>query len=395
MNQDDAPAPPTQTEFTVVFLGGSPLVSRLPEVFARVGVNIIVFGPPHNPLASSEFVHKYTVLETAHEESWAATLIRNAQQILATDANWFIVENDTVAYELARSDLALGDKLRLLPTQSEKGLTVLGSKVGLASAAQELGLNFPHTVTAHNASQLSALCANWKGSGFLKSDLGGGGKYIRHFTALTEPLCDSIPSEWFPLIVQQEIQGTPISIEALFRVGELGGWMCSVPTVYSANFGPSIRRKYFHPQVRDFIPTLERLGRDLALHGLFNCSFIWDERTRTHYLYEADPRPNPWHQFGPRYGVDWVELMRDPQLPRQEPSFSHKRFYLSLYPRAFIYFGMEKKLSYVLPWVLCFPGTWNSRNRKDRAQNREDRRIVCESLGISRRVRAITSLLRK
>ena len=131
--------------------------------------------------------------------------------------------------------------------------------------------------------------------------------------------------------------------------------------------------------------TLKKLGQECQLHGFFNCTFIWSKTTRTHWLFEADPRPNPWHQFGPRLGVDWIELMRFPSATVVGPTLPRHPTILGLYPRTIIAFGLSKNVTIILPWLLGLPGTWRTRNTRDAAINAMEKAIVWESLGITKR----------
>lgn len=377
---------PSARAYSVTFLGGGQIVSRLPEIIKRPGVHVTVVGREGNPLATSQFVDDFVILEQEGDESWSQAIIRQAELILQLKSDWYIVENDVVAYDLAQSNLNLNQKLTLLPTRLEKGLAVIGSKIGLAKVASSLELAFPKTTIAENLDELMQLAELWPGSGFIKSDLGGGGWWVKYFTSLNHERAREISNTWFPVLVQEEIPGIEISVEVLFRRGRVAGWMYSQPTVTAKNFGPSVRRTYVEPPSLDFIDTLSHLSQELSLHGFFNCSFIWNKEIQQHVLFEADPRPNPWHQFGPQLGVDWIEIMTTETKDFvSRPSLSRRKK-LGLYPRVFIFFGLEKKFSLIFPWLFGMPGTWATRNRNDRAINKMEDDIVLTALGIKSRL---------
>lgn len=376
----------SERNFSIGFLGGGSIVSRLPEIFKRPGIQITVFGTTDNPLSTSQFVDTYVELEQLGNETWAQTIIRHVDAILQQQCNWYIVENDIVASELARSDLNTRQKLALLPTLHESGLAILGSKVGLATAVSQLQLSFPTTSIAYNVDDLIRISETWSGSSFIKSDQGGGGRWIRFVETLCSSVAEEIPASWFPVLVQERIVGEEISVEVLFREGKIAGWLYSQPLSSAQHYGPSVRRRYLPPHKTDFEDTLALLAHNFMLEGLFNCSFIWSNKLQKHILFEADPRPNPWHQFGPLLGVDWVSSMTAPgPFSISRPHLSRPRK-LGLYPRAFVYFGLEKKLSLIIPWLLMLPGTWNTWNRKDRAINMVEDQLVISSLGIRSRI---------
>jgi hypothetical protein len=232
----------------------------------------------------------------------------------------------------------------------------------------------PRSVTAQSHAQSEALTASFDTDYLIKGDLFGGGSRVRKFAP--GQLVEGIPADWYPVVLQEFIPGREISVEALFKHGRLVAWLYSEAIVNLHVYGPSSVRLYREPPAIDFETTLNIVGQDAELHGLFNCAFIWSEDRAQHYLFELDPRPNAWHQFGKHFGVDWVSalssensdsLIQHPKGPAE---------LIRLYPR-----DLKRALSAsswqgLKTWVFGEPGTWDTRNRLDKAVNRYDRRIV-------------------
>jgi predicted ATP-grasp superfamily ATP-dependent carboligase len=204
---------------------------------------------------------------------------------------------------------------------------------------------------------------------------------VRKFSRETARELEEIEADWYPLVVQEFVSGTEVSLEALFRNGKLVAWLYSEMVETMGDFGPSTTRRYFMPEVRDFELVLSLLGADGGLNGMFNVAMIWSPTREAHFLFELDPRPNTWHQFGKHFGVDWVEAMlgseaitgasHAPATPASETDE-----FIHLYPRALKHALNTRGLGGIRPWLTAAPGTWSSRNHKDHAINRYELREV-------------------
>lgn len=366
----------------ISLVGSGELINRLPETFARPGLEIVVLGPKNCSLRRSSFIDKFIeLIATDPIELWQDTVVGNQNIILEQGADWIIFSDDETIGAVARSTIRLEDKLRLLPAKSESGLTLLGSKVGLGNAMNRLELPGPETIVVENPSQLSAAADLFTDDFLIKGDLFGGGSRVRKFTQETKARALEIPSDWYPLVAQEFVEGVEVSIEALFRDGRLVAWLYSEMRETMAEFGPSTARRYFTPEVKDFELVLNRLGTQSGLHGMFNVALIWSPARRAHFLFELDPRPNTWHQFGQHFGVDWVEAMLGNQAKggvnavTLTPAPGVDEF-IRLYPRDVKNSLNTHNLKGLLPWLKNAPGTWSTRNRRDKTINRVETREV-------------------
>ncbi len=361
----------------IAFVGTGELINRLPETFARPALEIVVLGPKNCSLRRSRFINEFIELPAIDPiELWQDTVIANYKTILEQQADWVIFSDDETIGALSRSGIPLIDKLKLLPVHAEAGLELLGSKVGLANTMNRLNISVPKSIVVEAPEKLMAATASIKGDFLIKGDLYGGGSRVRKFTETDTAELGQIPVEWFPLVVQEFISGTEVSIEALFRGGQLVAWLYSEMLETMGEFGPSTVRRYCNPIVRDFEGTLNQIGANAKLNGLFNCALIWSPMSGTHSLFELDPRPNSWHQFGNRFGVDWVELMLGEQTRRIVSPSAHSDEVLHLYPRDLRYALTSGSWPRVKPWLTRAKGTWQNRNRTDTSINRLEAREV-------------------
>lgn len=171
-----------------------------------------------------------------------------------------------------------------------------------------------------------------------------------------------------------------ISVEALFRAGELSHYLYSEALGFTGEFGLSRVRQYRQPFSTDFVDTLIRLGKEGGLHGFANCSFIWNQSTGRHLLIEADMRPNRWHQFGPDLGVAWDEGLRGVSSSTLRCSRPHKEALIHHFPREIVEGIRLRKWSWLTPWLRKQPGTWEWRQKVDPTVNRQDWRSIARAL---------------
>ena len=355
--------------FTVCFVGGGHIVRRLPEIFARNNVKIVMFGVQNNPISESPYIDEYVGLSNLLTDTWGDVVLRNTDRILETNADWYIIDGDETATRLANSELSVKHKFKLLPCGNQVGLKVLGSKAGLAKLSKEVDFGFPSSSVAETHSELETELNIWDGPLYIKGDQGGGGLKVRFFAEANEVRSAEIPKDWFPLVLQQQVLGKLISVEALFWQGEIRGWLYSEGIEFAGSYGPTTTRRYINPPRLDFLNHLEVLGQVAELHGLFNCSFVWQVNELKHYLFEADPRPNLWHQFGPNLGVDWIEIIQNDGLIVAQKNLPDKGFELSLYPRELVYLIQSGKVRLLFRWLLRRQGTWDVRNHSDFSVN--------------------------
>ncbi len=366
----------------IALVGSGELINRLPEIFSRPGLEIIVLGPKNCSLRRSRFINEFIELPAVDPlELWQDTAIANYKTILEQHADWIIFCDDETIGAVARSTIPLEDKLRLLPAMSKSGLNLLGSKVGLGDAMNRLELPGPKTITVESPTELSAAIALFTDDFLIKGDLFGGGSRVRRFTQSAKASASGIPADWYPLVVQEFVSGTEVSIEALFRDGRLVAYLYSEMRETMGAFGPSTARRYRTPEVKDFEAVLNYLGADGGLNGMFNVALIWSPERRAHFLFELDPRANTWHQFGPHFGIDWVEVMlgKTPldavNVAPLTPAPDTDEF-IRLYPRDLKNALVTKTWSGLKPWITNSQGTWSTRNHRDKTINRVETREV-------------------
>lgn len=349
------------------------LSARLPEVLAGHRPDITVIGAAHGQLKGSPFIRDYQQV-AAIPGDLPATL-ESHPGLLDRGAEWVLFDDDGLIRALAESAIPDHIKRKSLPASTDLGLAMLGSKVGQQCAAESAGVATPRTFVATTRADVRRALAQFSGSGLIKGDVGGGGAEVwrvRHARDI-----DNIPrlDEHFPVVVQELVTGPLVSVEPLFRRGQLLGFAYSqVLRTMGGGKGPSTVRRYLDPPTPDVRETLEALGAAAGAHGFANATFIWCPQRRQHLLIELDLRINAWVQYGPRVGLDWGALMTGPSdAPVVTSSVGPQGLVIHAYPRALAAAAHELSWSHLRPWVRRETGTWDARNQRDPIANAAER----------------------
>lgn len=332
-------------------------------------------GPATAPLSRSTFVDEYVSTRTSLMGLALAEEIAARPELRVAIDGYVIYSDDDIPRGLASSNLSMAERLRILPARRAEGLHMLGSKVGLAQVGAAAGVVMPESVVVDDATSLSSAIEHIGIPCLIKADVGGGGGGI---AIVRDPA--NLPDEpvrEYPLVVQRLVDGDEMAVDAIFDDGRLLGWAYARVTGVSGLLGPSTVRRYGEPPSRDCVDALLRLGEHSGLTGLFNCTFVWERARGRHLRVEADPRPNAWHQFGPRLGLDWVGLLTEPPDTPVGPVLPPQGIVLHLYPRELASGIPHGDSAATRPWATRASGTWETRNRRDAAVNRaEDRQVL-------------------
>lgn len=364
--------------FRITFIAAhSHLFNRLPEIFQRPGVHITVIGCPSTVLATSPFVDRFIPVGAhAEKETFVSDLIEsgvlNSPDVLG---DWVIIAGDDELRELAQSDLPEEVLVRLLSATTPSGRASLGSKVGMAHLSKVAGVQHPRTLIARYPDELPKILESFPEKFVVKADIGGAGLQVRIFSDAESLAANPIPTEWFPIIVQEFVEGTLVSVEALFKSGELLGYQYSVVEAVAWERGPTCVRRYHTPPSGAVDGPLQALARVSGANGLSNCTFIRSLRTGNHLLIEADFRPNVHCQFASQLGLDWVELMLNPPTAPVFPQgLPPQGEIIRLYPTDITRALAQRSFRELAPWLFRAPGTWDTRNRRDPTANAAERR---------------------
>ena len=357
----------------ILIIGHGYLVNRLPEVFSGETNEFSVIGTKDSPLVQSKFIHN-ALLVNGYLKGQDKAL--NSQVLDHLSAHFYdlvISANEEIALAIVKSNLPLDKKLSSLQVGKTEALDIVGSKLGLMRIAQQNGIRFPKSEQVDYVEQLEDSLARVGPGPIIKGDRGAGGARV-----VREPLDRSssalkIPSSWYPLIVQEFVDGPTITVDAIFHCGRLTGWTYCEFLLTTRDFGPSARRLYKNPRSFDFELALEKLGEEVGLNGPITSTWIWDEPSKAHVLIELDTRPSAWHQFLPKFGVGADQLFAAGDSVSRQRQLDPEGFALSLYPTELRNAIINWKFGRVCRWALSRLGTWETRNKSDSAVNKFER----------------------
>jgi hypothetical protein len=355
----------------------SRVLFRLPEIFSAADVHVTLIARPDCELVGSPFIHRFIPLvggQPDQDQSFVPDLLSTGYLGRPEDLrDWIIVAGDRELRLIAESGLALDILTQLLPAKNDLGRSLCDSKVGLASALTQLGIPQPSTSIAATHAELQDALRRSDLPLLIKGDRGFGGEKIIHVVNPLDFDVTNVPTEWFPVVVQEYIDGEPVSVEAQFVNGRLVGYLYSSMIKTFSLYGISTERWFKRPPDQQVEKSLAELGRAGALHGLANCSFIRDSRTGEHLLIEVDLRPNSWHQFGPKLGVDWISLYKNPP---DQPVHNEGTQRVAMYPHSLVRASRYRDFTSVWAWIVRSSGTWEMRNSKDPVVNRAEFRMI-------------------
>ena len=283
------------------------LLRDLPAAFSDPRVKILPIGGAHSALNKQE---NFIEIQKLPNKTFIQSLLLNEDLINSIDG-LVLIGSDPEMREIAQAEVKLDTKIKLLPIKNPEAFKIFDSKVGLQAVIQELKLSGPAGIVIKNKKELDNQRNHFKVPYLIKGDQGGGGAYVRKVSNYQNyPNTNDIP---FPLIFQDEVIGSEISVDAYFVNGFLRAYIYSDQIKSMTKYGPSYLRRVAQPPAEDFVKTLQTIGEFSGAHGLVNTTFIFDTKLNKHFIIEFDPRPNAWHFLAPTLGIDLVSVFTGPQ----------------------------------------------------------------------------------
>lgn len=295
------------------------LLNNLVKPFIRGGFDLSVVVPPISRLTRGAYLKRVVEIPRFTEQTFIEYLAERPQ-VLDDVCGTYIWSSDSIMRLATNSAIPDSVKQRILPTANRSARQILGSKVGQVKFFSDSGVNYPRTLTL-NSPLDRPIPVDWQPI-LVKGDQLGGGDYINEFSGFNKVDLNLIPDSWYPLTLQEKLQGRLISAEAFYQRGRLVCWMYSEMKPGNSEFGPSIARVYRNPSNLDFVDALKTLGERACLSGLVNVSFVLDFSSEKHHIFEFDARPNVWHHLWERFDLPlasaWIGEVPTPVHPTFE-----------------------------------------------------------------------------
>ncbi len=284
------------------------VAGEIPSLFHRAGCTIDVFCSKESWLSKSRYISTWHRASTSDPEAFVAELGRLAQSdvyswiVLLDDASLCIVQ-DYASEEFAR---------KVLPLTNMAYRTIVGSKSALSILCQQLNILTPPFAVHNKRTAIADTARDISYPLLLKIDRSGGGKGLFLCTnaeELQKNYEKIAPHQQHNLLVQHYIVGDNISVEALYRNGEL-------ITYAPARVTQNVRNEFDISCVREYGPidgltqVLQRIGSLLSFNGFCSFTFMREHTSGALYIVEADLRTHAWFALSRLGGIDFAPAIR-------------------------------------------------------------------------------------
>jgi hypothetical protein len=278
------------------------LLKDIPLAFTNQDVKIFTVGGSRSLFKKHE---NFVEVPSITSNSFIQSLLLEEKLIDFMDG-LVLIGSDPEMREIVEANVNLDIKLKLLPIKNPEAFKILDSKVGLQQLTAALQLSAPKGLVIEKYADLSHIEDRINLQYFFKGDKGGGGANVSRMS-VNSPV-PNIQDLTFPLLLQEEIVGTEVHIDAYFANGILRAYIYTDQIKSMSKYGPAYERRIARPPIEDFLDPLEATGKFTKAHGMVNTTFIFDCKLNKHFLIEFDPRPNAWHFLAPSLGIDLVSI---------------------------------------------------------------------------------------
>ena len=287
----------------VIFVGTSTgYLRELYRAYIESGFQVTALIPKGDPLWKSKKIKRKYLIPRNEGVSFLE-FIEN-EKIFDELNGWFLWSSLNTLKAIANSTNPFINRQKLLNNLNPKWLKIVGSRTNQIHFFESLKIPCPESVICKDIEDLRSFRKPWPA--LIKSDFGGSGYGIRDFdTDTVNEIVDQIPSDNFPLIVQEKILGTVGHLDAYFEAGTL------IFLAYSENvdlpdnhysYFPS--RRYVSEIPSSIVEYIERAGRQLSLSGPAGIAFMKCINAKEIRFIEFDVNPGIWHHSFSFSGFD-------------------------------------------------------------------------------------------
>ena len=295
-------------DFDFILIGNiDNVLVNLPKSLHQAGFKVLVIGAGGMSLLRSPWIDSSIKLKGKSQTKFLMELFK-LRDFLMSLSGTFLWCSDDIMREISLSDISLDFKYQLLPIRNSDYFEILGSKTGQYNVLETLKVNVPFSVVMQSAEDKNVKNLKSFKDQIIKGNLHGGGSCIKRVSKGSNLELNKLPTNWFPVVIQEFIDGALVAVEAYYKEGELLFWLYSEVDLDISLYGPSVSRTYSAASNLDFLPQLITLGKAAKIHGFANISLILDSSTQEHKIFELDLRPNIWHHTFSDFGIDFWTL---------------------------------------------------------------------------------------
>lgn len=354
----------TQYRVLLTDCRNSEVSSEIPYLFHKAGALVDVYCSKKSWLRKNS--HWDNLIDTNNASP--REYVKQLKIFVESGKYDWIVLVDEAATNLVHREM--GDDalaLKLLPISDLRKREVLGSKAGLSLLCQDQNILTPAFAIYTESFDLSALASKVSYPLLIKVDIskaGYGVFYCDDEIAVRKKLSELTDSQKENLVFQKYIHGETISVEAIYREGELCGYACSKSLRTVGNeFNVTLDRVYLEcTKIED---DLQNAGRALSINGFASMTYLLSKEDGLFYLVEADLRANVWFRLAECAGVDFSQAIRNYLSKNGEivrPHFGvagdSTPAVASYFSRAIIWALRRGNMAEIIKWVCNVDGRW-------------------------------------
>lgn len=330
------------------------ILCEIPKLFSKAGYEVHVLCPANNCAIANSYYNVWIdsgeTLETLFQKLYQLSLSGEYVRI--------VIGDDPLMWQIYRQPL--NELIHLLPIKNLEVLYMLG-KTGFSEFCNKYNIPTPSYYVVQEKSDISKAKEKIGFPLLIKPSYSNGGYGIticndeeNYNLAWSDKYFDT------PFLVQEFLEGELLSVEAIYRNGELIEYATSIKE--GDGLGPSTKRIYLAKNLF-LTKELQNFGMACKLDGFVNMSYIKCSEDN-YQLFEADPRPTAWVATGQWFGADFIQAIRiwieDLPIPdiNHEPFKENAIIVAEALPRHTSYLINQGRLFDALLHLTDFDHTW-------------------------------------
>ncbi len=293
--------------------------AEVPGVLAGAGASVDIYCSERSWLRAGGKTRRWVRADTSDPDAYVRGLVGLAE---SGEYDWIVLADDP-AIRIVNDRVSDPEcAARILPIVRGANRAFLGSKAGLVRLCVEHDIRSPEQCVMHIDGTVEGTVPAFPLLAKRDRSEGGSGVFLCADQAALDALRSGMSDEERrDLVLQRYVSGDNISVEALYRNGELlAAAVSRVLRTFPNEFGTSIDRLYGEPHAVEDL--LVAAGRAAGANGFANITIMRDRETGEYLLVELDMRPNCWFRMASRAGVDfsraarmWLEGRTDRLIP--------------------------------------------------------------------------------
>lgn len=177
----------------ISLIGESAISSRIHERLPKHQFRIRAYSGARSILRSSRHIDEFVPIGGGRRSSVSELVAAVGDNTIQQD-DWLVWGTDDAMEAVRKSQIPHQKKLDILPAKTPRGLSILGSKVGLVELCNLSGILQPQSAVANSVDELAKLFPH-AGDFLIKGDSGVAGSHVRRFSRQWDGFLQSVPPQ--------------------------------------------------------------------------------------------------------------------------------------------------------------------------------------------------------